>query len=121
MIRQINWYGGWGLMLAAFAVGAGLGLCFHRDEFWGGYASWRRRLSRLGHIAMVALGLVNVVYSLSPAPRAMAGTLLFAGAIAMPSVCFLSAWRKPLRHLFFIPVTLLVLAIVLILVSGTHP
>jgi hypothetical protein len=121
MIRQVNWYGGWGLILTAFAVGAGLGLFFHREDFWGGYASWRRRLSRLGHIAMVALGFVNVTYSLSPAPSPVAGAVLFAGALAMPSVCFLSAWKKPLRHLFFIPVTLLGLAVILILISGSHP
>jgi len=121
MIRQVNWYGGWGLILGAFAVGAGIGLFFHRDEFWGGYASWRRRLSRLGHIAMAALGIVNVIYSLAPAPSPVAGAVLLSGALTMPSVCFLSAWKKRLRHLFFIPVVLLVLAVILILVSGSHP
>jgi len=34
-----------------------------------------------------------------------AASLLFiAGTITMPLVCFLSAWRKPLRHLFPVPV-----------------
>jgi hypothetical protein len=28
----------------------------------------------------------------------------------MPAVCFLSAWREPFRHLFFIPVAALILA-----------
>jgi hypothetical protein len=50
----MNWYGGWALILAAFAAGAGIGLLFHREDFWGGYASWRRRLARLGHIALAA-------------------------------------------------------------------
>jgi hypothetical protein len=26
------------------------------------------------------------------------------GAASMPACCFLSAWKKPFRHLFFIPV-----------------
>ena len=34
--------------------------------------------------------------------------LFVAGAVSMPTVCFLSAWRKPLRHLFFIPVLSLI-------------
>lgn len=114
----MNWYGGWGLILFAFVTGAGIGLFFHKDEFWGGYDSWRRRLGRLGHIAMAALGLMNVVYSLAPARSPLAGPLLLAGSVAMPLVCFLSAWRKPLRRLFFIPVTLLVLAVVSLLMTG---
>jgi len=119
MAGRINWFGGWSLILLAFASGAGIGLFFHRDDFWGGYDSWRRRLARLGHIAMAALGILNVVYSLAPA-AAVAGDCLLAGAIAMPAVCFLSAWRKPLRALFFIPVTLLIAAVILILATGRH-
>ena len=118
---QINWYGGWSLILLAFLTGAGIGLFFHRDEFWGGYSSWRRRMTRLGHIAMAALGLMNVVYSLAPASSLLAGAALLAGAVAMPSVCFLSAWKKPFRSLFFLPVSMLVVAILIIIVTGRQP
>jgi hypothetical protein len=121
MTCQLNWYGGWTLVLLAFVAGAMLGLFFHRDDFWGGYASWRRRMARLGHIALAALGIMNAVYALAPVRGNTAGAALLAGAIAMPAVCFLSAWKKPLRHLFFIPVTLLGLAVVLILVLGRKP
>lgn len=115
---SLNWLGGWSLILAAFVSGAAIGLGFARDEFWGGYNSWRRRLARLGHIAMAALGMMNVVYAAAPSRSLWAGTLLLAGGIAMPAVCFLSAWRKPLRNLFAIPVSLLVAAAGLILWFG---
>ena len=105
-------------MLCAFLTGAGIGLFFHRDEFWGGYSSWRRRMTRLGHIAMAALGLMNVVYSLAPASGALAGIVLLAGSVAMPTICFLSAWKKPFRLLFFLPVMMLVCAILIIIVTG---
>jgi len=121
MACPLNWYGGWSLILAAFAIGAAVGLFFHNEQFWGGYASWRRRMARLGHIALAALGMLNLIYSLSPGAGGLAGGLLLAGGVAMPAVCFLGAWRKPLRHLFFIPVSLLVLAVVIILVSGANP
>ena len=42
-------------------TGAVLGLRFHRDDFLGGYGSFRRRIVRLGHIAMAALGMINVL------------------------------------------------------------
>jgi hypothetical protein len=113
----LNWYAGWSLILAGFLSGAIIGLWFHREDFLGGYQDWRRRLLRLGHIAMVALGFLNVVYSQSAADHALAGHLLIAGGIAMPTVCVLSAWRKPLKVLFPLPVVMLVAAVVLILLN----
>jgi hypothetical protein len=117
-IHPLNWFAGWSLILAAFVTGAAIGLFFHREDFWGGYATFRRRIVRLGHIALAALGLMNVVYSLSPWPPAStwegrAASIGFVvGGLSMPAVCFLAGWKKPLRHLFFIPVTALILAVV---------
>jgi len=121
-----NWYAGWGLLLVAFVTGAGLGLFFHEEDFWDGYASFRRRLVRLGHIALAALGMVNLLFALSPWPVASewqatpASVGWIFGAIFMPVTCFLTAWRKGFRPLFVIPVSLLVLAVVLTLWGG-HP
>jgi hypothetical protein len=117
-IHVLNWYAGWGLVLAAFVTGAVLGLFFHGEDFLGGYTSFRRRIIRLGHIALAALGLMNVVYSLSPWPEpsrweAEAASICWlAGGIAMPAVCFLTGWNAAFRYLFFIPVTALVMAVV---------
>src|SRR5918994_687213 len=114
----LNWQLGWWLLLFAFITGAGIGLFFHRDDFWGGYTSFRRRIVRLGHIALAALGLMNVVFSLSPWPAdsswdGTAASIGFVvGGVSMPAVCFLTGCYKPLRFLFFIPVTALILAAV---------
>ena len=119
--HPVNWYAGWLLLLSAFVTGAVLGLYFHRDDFWGGYASFRRRIVRLGHIAQAALGLLNVVYALSPWPEpsrweaGAAGLAFLVGGVSMPLVCFLTGWRKAFRHLFVIPVTALILAVALTL------
>jgi hypothetical protein len=118
MHSSLNWYAGWMSILVGFLVGASLGLFFHRDEFLGGYAAWPRRLTRLGHIAIIALGGLNVLYSLAPSANPIAGETLLAGMIAMPVVCFASAWRKSFRHLFVIPVALLILAAALTVYSG---
>ena len=121
MIHPLNFVAGWWLVLAAFVSGAIIGLGFHREEFLGGYASFRRRMVRLGHIALAALGMLNVVYGFAPVPASagtqssLAGILFLGGAVSMPVVCFLSAWRTPFRHLFFIPVAQLVVAVGLVL------
>lgn len=112
ILHSYNFSAGWWLILTAFATGAVLGMGFHREDFLGGYSSFRRRLARLGHISLAALGGLNVLYGLSPIPtNAMPGWLLLAGGIAMPLICFLTAWKPVFRHLFFIPVTLLVLGV----------
>jgi hypothetical protein len=122
--HPLNWVAGWWLILAGFMVGAGLGLFFHRDDFWGGYDSFRRRIVRLGHIALEALGLLNLLFALSPWPRpetwwaAVASPCFVAGGVAMPCVCFLTAWKKPFRHLFVLPVLALVLGVAFTLAGG---
>lgn len=122
MVHPINWFGGWSLIGLAFVTGAVIGLGFHRDDFLGGYGSFRRRIVRLGHIALAALGLMNVVFGLASWPDGRWGELasiaLLAGGIAMPAVCFLTGWRAGFRQLFFIPVLLLLSAVLFVLIGG---
>jgi len=113
---HILWLTGWSGVLAGFAGGAALGLGFHGERFLGGYASWSRRLLRLGHIACIALGVLQMLVALSPAASA-SGTLATAcvllwviGSITMPLTCALAAWRPVLRHAFAVPVVSLVCA-----------
>src|SRR5947209_5384905 len=123
-LHVANWYFGWSSLLAAFLTGIPLGLSFHREDFWGGYASFRRRVVRLGHVALAALGMVNLLFALSPWPArgsglAMGASVAFIiGGVAMPGVCFLTGWRAGFRRWFFVPVTTLIVAVVLTLLGG---
>lgn len=110
----------WVWFLAGAVAGATAGLFFHREAWLGGYASWTRRLTRLGHVAFFGTGFLNLAFALSiPAmtgPAAMtkaASTLLLVGAVLMPAVCYAAAWRASLRHLFPIPVACLIAGIAL--------
>src|SRR6266540_3316662 len=98
----LNWQFGWWLLLFAFVTGAGLGLFFHRDDFLGGYNSFRRRIVRLGHIALAALGMLNVIFSYSPWP--LPATTAGAGASIG----------------FFIAVIALMLAVVFTIIGGAR-
>lgn len=106
MLKAV-WFG----MLLGVLSGAVIGCFFHREDWMGGYGSFRRRLTRLGHIAFFGLAFVNLGFAFThhalriAAPHAGIATWGFLiGAVMMPTVCFLSAWRKPFRHLFAIPV-----------------
>ena len=118
--HHFNWMLGWGLVLAGFLSGAAIGLSFHREDFLGGYTSFPRRMLRLGHVALIALGVLNVVFSLTPFVdplRSTAAVCFAAGAVLMPLLCFLTAWRNGFRRLFFVPVVTLVTAVTLMLVG----
>lgn len=109
-MADINLWAAWIGILLGLASGVIPGLFFDRESWLGGYGSWPRRLMRLGHIsffgiAFLNLAYVNTVWLLGPASRVpLASALLIAGAILMPLVCYLAAWKKPLRHLFPLPV-----------------
>ena len=114
LAHPAHWTLGWSLVLAGFASGAALGLGFLSPEFLGGYSSPRRRLLRLGHIALVALGMLNVLFALAPVPvsgttaASVASLGLAIGALSMPLACAFTAWRERLRVLFPVPVVALV-------------
>ena len=120
----INLVGGWLGMLAGVLSGAVVGLFFHRDDWMGGYGSYRRRLTRLGHISFFGLGFLNLVFVATSTQLfldgiclAIASRALIVGAVTMPLCCFLSAWRKPLRCLFPGPVFAVTTGILSILVG----
>jgi hypothetical protein len=122
---SLNLIAGWLGMLAGVLSGAVLGLFFHREDWMGGYSSYRRRLARLGHIAFFGLGFLNLIFAataaqlpLSVDSLAIASWALIVGAASMPLCCFLSAWRKPLRHLFPIPVLSITTGLLAIIIGG---
>jgi hypothetical protein len=116
-----NLYAGWIGILAGCLAGVVTGLFFHDPDWLGGYASWPRRMVRLGHIAFFGIGFINVIFALSVEHLGLAGrmqpasALLIIGAAAMPLVCYASAVNKVFRHLFFIPAASVMLALFLFL------
>ncbi len=107
--------------LAGVISGVLPGLLFHQEEWMGGYGSWQRRLMRLGHISFFGIGFLNLAFALTARSFGLQGSLALAsglfitGAVSMPLLCYLSAWKKMFRHLFFIPVVSLAGAITLTL------
>jgi hypothetical protein len=119
---------GWIAMLLGVFAGAVIGMFFHREDWAGGYASYRRRMLRLGHIAFFGLGFINLFFALTLERIALpsinvqiASAGLLLGVVTMPLICFLSAWRKPIRHLFPVPVLAVSGALLSLLVGWTAP
>jgi hypothetical protein len=113
----------WVWILLGFLSGLILGLFFRREDWLGGYASFKRRMYRLAHISFFGLGTVNLLFYVTVRDHAFTGALAAAstafivGAISMPICCVLLAHFPKLHLLFSIPVLSLVIAGVLTLVS----
>ena len=125
---QVNVVAGWTATLFGVVTGAIVGLFFHQDDWLGGYGSFRRRMLRLGHISMFGLGFMNLLFAssapalaLSSACERVASVSLIAGLITMPICCFLTALRKPFRHLFPIPVGCVFVGVLAILIGRGAP
>lgn len=105
----LNLYAAWVGFLLGGVAGATTGLFFRGEDWLGGYGAWRRRMVRLGHVAFFGIGFLNLALALTAdvlgiaADARLSGWLLIIGALTMPLVCYLSAYREGFRHLFFVP------------------
>ena len=105
----------WLWILLGFISGMALGMFFHGENWLGGYASFRRRMHRLGHISFFGLGAVNLLFCLTVQNFSLAGQLVsvaswafIVGAITMPVCCVVMA-HFPKAHLIFaVPVLSLI-------------
>ena len=120
---EVNLLAAWAGILLGFASGLVFGLSFHREQWLGGYSSFKRRLYRLGHISFFGLAVVNFMFYftartfLHPGPFALVASSAFVmGAVTMPACCFATAHIPAARALFSIPVLSLLLAGALTLV-----
>ena len=106
----VNVFAAWAGAFLGIVSGVILGFWYHRPDWLGGYASWPRRLLRLGHLSFFGVAALNLGYALTVAslgwepPHHACSIALAAANFLMPLACALVAWRPALRHLFVVPV-----------------
>jgi len=117
----------WLWIVLGFVSGMLLGLFFHREDWLGGYASFRRRLYRLAHISFFGLGAVNLLFYFTAQNLAAGPTLapaswaFIVGAVSMPVCCVMTAHFPRGRMLFAVPVLCLITGGVLVLFALAQP
>jgi hypothetical protein len=117
-VARLNLAFAWLWIVLGFVSGAIMGMRFKGEHWLGGYASFPRRLYRLGHISFFGLGFINFLFAVtlrvfaihSPAGD-WAGLAFMAGGALMPICCALLARFPALNPaaLFAAPVTSLLL------------
>ena len=93
-------------------MGLLLGLVARHEGGWGGYASFRRRAARLGHISQVMLPLIGGFYALLLNGTQLDSTLAWLGSglwvmggLLLGVSLFLAAWQPRLKLVMPVPAT----------------
>ena len=94
-MELINLWFGWAWILTGMLAGAVMGMCFYRSDWLGGFDAWPRRMVRLGHIAFIGTGLLNIAFFLTlrllgwsaegDVMVTIASVLFVIGAVSMPT------------------------------------
>lgn len=130
-IAALNLAFAWVWILLGFVSGMMLGMFFHGENWLGGYASFKRRMYRLGHISFFGLGTVNLLFWLTVqniyAPKPLADVAAWAfiiGGVTMPLCCAVMAHFPKAQMVFSVPVLCLiaggVLTLILVYTGGNH-
>jgi hypothetical protein len=111
---------GWACILASVVMGLWMGIRFQQENWLGGYGTLARRMVRLAHIALAALGIVNIEFGRSVGELALSSGLVRAtsfafmvAAVSMPGCCLLIATKSRRFEMFALPVGSLTVALVL--------
>ena len=113
-VDRLNLAFAWLWIVLGFVSGAALGMRFKGENWMGGYASFPRRLYRLGHISFFGLGLINFlfavtlrVFEIKSSAVVPAGYAFIIGGVLMPICCVLMAHFPKLKPaaLFAAPVS----------------
>ena len=119
--RMVGW--------SSLATGVGVGLIMGLWSFdgpvpppaWiGDYTDTSRRLIRLGHIAFIGLGLIDILMerelarsALGQTGRAVASWSMVVGNVLLPMALFAAAIYRPIKYGMALPASAVFLALIL--------
>jgi len=116
---------GWASSGIGIAIGLVMGLWSFDGPMpppsWiGDYTDTSRRLIRLGHIAFIALGMIDILLedelrrtSLSAGGRTLASRLMIAGNIFLPAALIVAGLWRPAKYVMPVPAMCVFVAMLL--------
>jgi hypothetical protein len=111
---------GWMAVFGSLVMGLIMGVKFQREDWLGGYNAFPRRMVRLAHVALAALGMLNILFAQSPArlrlaPKVseLASISFLAAAVLMPACCLYLAARRRHFGIFALPILSLTSGLIL--------
>ena len=88
------------------------------------YSSLPRRFVRLGHVAFIALSIMNILYgeriqmvNISDGLKLTGSYAMIMAAIGMPLGCMAAAWREKLKYFLVLPASAFMVATLILAVG----
>ena len=97
-------------MCLGFIFGMTLGMWAEGEKWLGGYTSIARRYLRLGHVAFIALSIINILYGrelgsadLPVYVKNIGSYLMIFGAAGVPLTCISTAFFRKTKYFLPLP------------------
>jgi hypothetical protein len=123
-IGEINVIFGWVWICLGFIVGMTLGLWAEGENWLGGYASATRRYLRLGHVAFIALPIINIIYGnelvladLGDSMKYIGSYLMIFGAVGVPITCISAAFIRKTRYFLPLPASAILVGMIILVIG----
>ncbi|MFC1847052.1 hypothetical protein ACFLYS_03235 [Chloroflexota bacterium] len=123
-IGEVNVIFGWAWMCLGFIFGMTLGLWAEGDTWLGGYASVARRYLRLGHVAFIALPIINILYGkelplvdLGDSMKYIGSYLMIFGAVGVPITCVSVAFVRKARYFLPLPASAILIGTIILVIG----
>lgn len=123
-IGEANVIFGWAWMCMGFIMGMVLGIWAEGKEWLGGYASVTRRFLRLGHVAFIALSIINILYGkelasvdLSDSMKNIGSYLMIFGAVGVPITCLCAAFIRKSKYFLPLPASALLIGTIILVIG----
>jgi len=119
-IGDANVIFGWVWMCFGFILGMTMGIWAEGKQWLGGYASVTRRYLRLGHVAFIALSMINILYGkelplvdLSENMKNIGSFLMIFGAVGVPVTCISAAFIRKTKYFLPLPASAILIGTII--------
>jgi len=123
-IGDANIIFGWVWICLGFIFGMTLGIWAEGEKWLGGYASVTRRYLRLGHVAFIALPIINILYGkelasvdLGDNMKYIGSYLMIFGAVGVPITCVFAAFIRKARYFLPLPASALLIGTIILVIG----
>ena len=123
-IGEVNVIFGWIWMCLGFIFGMTLGLWSDGEKWLGGYASATRRYLRLGHVAFIALPIINILYGkelalvdLGDTLKYIGSYLMIFGAVGIPITCISAGFIRKTRYFLALPASAILIGTIILVIG----
>ena len=111
-------------MCLGLILGMIMGIWAEGKQWLGGYVSVTRRYLRLGHVAFIALSIINILYGkelplidLNDNMKNIGSYLMIFGAVGVPVICVAAAFIRKIKYFLPLPASAILVGTIILAIG----